>query len=346
MIRDKPEPAAEGLIANFLGRLLSDLGYYDESHWFINHAENYYLGNRSTYEKDWIMIQNNRASTLMKEGRLEEAKVIQKKILSRASKLGMRDEDAVLAVASNYAFAFQATGDYEHAYKLYRDTAERTARMHGKRDHQYILRRTNELCSALEIGDLQVQESDLRDMIDTARSVLGPHHEVTRASKSNLGKYFEKKGKLHKALKVFSELLRSTEEREGEESWETLSSIKECARVLVAMKKYAKASSLYSTGFKRASRRYGPLNQTALHCVKCWVLLSLERDNGNSLEHAIESVVHALASHIRTFKVMHGRHEEFLELFTAYMLKKGLSMTNILEKYQCIKNEVLQLKGK
>jgi nephrocystin-3 len=345
MIREKPEPAAEGLIASNLSRLLSDLGYHNESHWFINHAEKYYLGNWSSH-KDWIILQKNRATTLIKEGRLEEAKLIQKKILSRASELGMRNSDEALAVASNYAFVFQSSGDYERAYELYRDTAERTALTHGKRNYYYIMRRTNEFCSALDIGNNQVQESDLRDMIDTARSVLGPSHEVTRASISNLGKYFEKKGKLNKALKVFSELLRLVEKREGKESSESIAYISACARVQVEMKNYAKASSLYSKCFERASRRHEPLNNTALNCLKCWMVLSLESDNIKSLEGAIETVVHALAAHLRTFKEMHNRHEELLTLFINFMQKRGMPINDIMKKFQSIRNEILQMKGK
>jgi tetratricopeptide (TPR) repeat protein len=321
--------------------LLSDIGYSDESLWFNNWAEKYYRRNYSTsnFERKHITIQSNYATTLIQAGRVDEAKAIQEKILADASERGMRDDDEVLVVASNYAHVLHVTGDLHRAYEVYRDTAERTARVHGKSHHDSIRRRANELCLALVVGDQHVEEADFIDIARTARSLFGPDHRTTHVSMHNLGGYYEKKGDLHKAIAIFSEMLASMENTEGEEAIETLRVMESCARVRSKMKEYTTAQSLYSTCFSRAYRRYGPLNPITLDCLHGWVASSLESSDDNTLEVPFKIVLRAFAMHDKPSEVRHSQHDRFLKLYLLHMYGRGASPDEVLSQYRRILNE-------
>ena len=341
MINDKPEPALEGQIAYALSELLSDLGYADYSIWFINYTEKYYQLNtsESKYERCHISIQNSNALTLIQAGQVDQAKAIIEKILDRASERSMLNSDEVLAVSSSYAHLFHITGNYQRAYEIYHDVAERTARVHGKHHHNYIKRRANELCLALQVDDPHVEESDFLYIIQTARSKFGPNHKVTHASRHNLGSYYEIKcGDLHKAIALYSELLMSTEKLEGKESLETLNVMISCARVRYKMKEYTEANSLFSTCFERTNRCHGPLHPIILHCLMEWVPSALNLDD-NTLERPFTIVLRAFDRYDKKSEVKHSQHKGFMNLFVYYMLSRGASHKEITIKYLRILSE-------
>lgn len=339
MIRATPEPASEGIIANALGVLLSDLGYTDESLWFSRHADNYYQSNLAGSGATQIAIQNNRATALIQAGRLDEARAIQEAILASAKDRGLRDSDEVLGVASNLAHVFHIANDLQRAYDLYRDTAERTARAHGRRHPYYILRHNNELCLALELRNPNVEESDIQDTIETARSVLGPDHETTIVCMHTLGSYYEISGDFQKSLDIYGQVLSITEAKEGQDGLQTLNIMKSCARIRVKMEEYAAANALYSTCFTRAKTRYGPLNPITLECLQWWAASALNSNDGDELHEAFRVVLRAFVSHARQTRSRHSEHDECTELFIRYMLAKGMSHENLTQEYRKILSE-------
>lgn len=335
MVRDRPEPAAEGDIASALGLLLSELGYANEALWFTQRAETYYRRNMSAADERLLYTKVNRASVLILSGRLDEGGAILEEVLNTASERGVRDTDPVLAAASNYAHVLHTTGEIEAAYELYRDTSRRTARVYGKQHGDYVKRRVNELCLAIEVGDPSIGASDLRDSIDAARTALGPDHEATLAALHNLGSYYEKNGQLARAAESFEELLAESEAREGPEALPTLNMMISLARVRYKVDDVVEGSRLFSTCFARASDRHGPLAPIALTCLGSWVALSIGTDLEEPLDEPLKKVLRAFIAQAKDSRTKHSQHDEFSRMFLLYMMgKKGVPGEEAVAEYK------------
>lgn len=332
MINAKPEPTKDGLISNALGLMLSDLGYHSEAIWFNERARKYYELNKSEESKEKIGLLNNKATYLINAGKLEEAKQILEEILSEASKKDLKNYEDVLVASSNYAHLFHITGNIERAYEIYCDTSARTANVFGKNHPLYIKRRNDELCLAVELDYRMVQESEILDLIDISKLILGTNHMTTDACIHNLGAYFEMKGALSQALEIYSGLQKSAESNYGEDAYQTLRFMISCGRVLTKMINYEEAVSMFSKGFIRAYQRHGPLHTLALECLQRWVIAAVDGHIESKIEEPFKIVFRALTS------VASGNKDATFDLlikfFLRYSTSQGLSIEEALEKYK------------
>lgn len=206
--------------------------------------------NRSMLE-DTLTLQNNIASLLKEQGKLDEAEPLcQQAVAMSRSKLG-NDHHITITSLSNLATLYTQQGQLGDEAKLgeaellCREALDVCQRKWGT-DHECTLIALNNLASLhKERGNLDDAEMMYRQCLAVSRSVLGENHHDTLTSENNLASLLKRQGKFKEAEDLYLKVLEARETKFGERHPRTLVSLSNYALILREREKFEEALTLH-----------------------------------------------------------------------------------------------------
>jgi transcriptional regulator with XRE-family HTH domain len=177
------------------------------------------------------------------------------------------DDDSVLVMAYELAWALQDMGRHTEAWDLRQDNADRARRVLGE-DHRHTLLYATSLAASLRaLGEVQAARDLDQDTLDRQRRVLGQDHPETLATADALANDLRLLGEMQAARDLARDTLDRRRRVLGENHPDTLDSAGHLAMALHRLGEVQAARDLLQDVLDRQRRVLGEDHPDTLACA-------------------------------------------------------------------------------
>ena len=214
-----------------------------------------------------IDIYNGLGRQLMKQGKLDEAKVMLHRALQGKEKaLGPNHTDTLRAV-DDLADLLDQQGKLEEAQAMW-DRALRGREKTLGPDHTDTLRTVYDLASLLEDqGKLDEAQAMYDRALRGYEKVLGPDHTSTLGTVANLAALLSDQGKFDEAKVMFDRVLQGYEQALGPDHTDSLDTVDRLGRLLYYQGKLEEAKAMWDRALQGKEKALGPNHPSTLSTV-------------------------------------------------------------------------------
>ena len=214
-----------------------------------------------------IDIYNGLGRQLMKQGKLDEAKVMLHRALQGKEKaLGPNHTDTLRAV-DDLADLLDQQGKLEEAQAMW-DRALRGREKTLGPDHTDTLRTVYDLASLLEDqGKLDEAQAMYDRALRGYEKVLGPDHTSTLGTVANLAALLSDQGKFDEAKVMFDRVLHGYEQALGPDHTDSLDTVDRLGRLLYYQGKLEEAKAMWDRALQGKEKALGPNHPSTLSTV-------------------------------------------------------------------------------